>query len=123
MMDFIIFILSIILYIPASIVNFLIVRKSGYLKDTGITLSKALNRDHRTLLNKCLKKKGCGHEFGTCDETVSSALGKNQCLGTLSKTGRILVKILHKCESHHCLRSVHDDAFEEKKQELMNKKS
>lgn len=121
-MDFIVVILGLVFYIPISIVNFLMVWKLGYIKDTGTTLSKVANRDLRTVLNKCLKQKDCGHEFGSEYETISSALGKNQMLGTLSKTGRIVVKALHKCETHHCLKSVHDAAYEDKKQELMNKK-
>lgn len=121
-MDFIIFILGCVFYFPLSVLNFLLVRNPGYLKDTGITLSKVANRDLRTLLNKCLKVKEEGHEFGSCDETISSCLGKNQIHGTLSKTGRVVVKILHKCEKHHCLISVHDPDYEEAKQSLMNKK-
>lgn len=91
------------------------------MKDTCITLSKAANRDLRTLLNKSLKAKEGGYEFGKHGETISSALGKNQIQGTLTKTGKKVVKLLHKCESHHCLKSVHDEEYEERKKELMNK--
>jgi len=121
-MDFFIFIVSCVLYFPLSVVNFLLVRNPGYLKDTGITLSKLANRDLRTMFNKFLKQQECGHKFGSCDETVSSALGKNQILGTLTKSGRVLVILLHRCEKHHCLKSVHDPDYEEQKKALMNKK-
>ena len=121
-MDFLIFILGCVFYFPLSVLNFLLVRNPGYLKDTGITLSKVANRDLRTILNKVLKHKNGGHEFGSCDETVSSCLGKNQIKGTLSRTGRVFVSVLNKCETHHCLRSVHDPDYEDMKQELMKKK-
>jgi len=110
-----------ILYFPLSVVNFLLVRNPGYVKDTGITLSKLANRDLRTLLNKTLKNKNCGHDFGSQNETVSSALGKNQMLNSLSRTGRVIVFFLHKCEKDHCLISVHDDEYREMKEALINK--
>ena len=119
-MDFFVFIITIILYFPLSVVNFLLVRRFSYLKDTGVTLSKVVNRDLRTLLNKYLKTKGCGYEFGSQNETVSCVLGKNQISGTLSSTGVKLVLFLHKCEKHHCLKSVKDPELKERAKELMN---
>ena len=40
------------------------------------------------------------------EETISSALGKNQRDGTLTKIGRALVWILDKIEKEHCKKSI-----------------
>jgi hypothetical protein len=80
-----------------------------------------INRYYRNFFNKHLKLQDCGHEFGG-EETLSCALGKNQMLGTLSSKGEKFVRFLHKIETHHCLKSVHDESFEEQKRQLMSKK-
>ena len=43
------------------------------------------------------------YKFGVDGETISSALGKNQLMGTLTAEGKRLVKILHKLEKNHCI--------------------
>ena len=50
-----------------------------------------------------------GYPFGNIDETVSSALGKNHRMGTLTKSGRFLEKLLHLLDTNHS-----EDAIEEK---------
>ena len=48
------------------------------------------------------------YPFGNIDETVSSVLGKNQLLGTLTKSGKFLNRVLHKFDPNHSV-----DAIEE----------
>ena len=57
------------------------------------------------LLNKTFKTKG-GYEFGNMDETVSSAMGKNEKLKTLSKFGKFIGMILNKIDPEHMKKSI-----------------
>jgi hypothetical protein len=105
-MGFILFFIAYILFLPLSIINFFVVKnKKGYFKSSAITIDKLANREFRTLWNKTLKKEN-GYPFGAENETISSALGKNQRDGTLSKTGEYLVKILNLFEKNHSLKSI-----------------
>jgi hypothetical protein len=79
--------------------------KKGYFKSSAINLDKFCNREFRTSLNKFFKKKE-GYSFGLISETISSALGKNERDGTLTKAGKILVYILNKIEYNHCKKSI-----------------
>ena len=47
-----------------------------------------------------------GYKFGNFNETISSALGKNERDKTLSKTGKLLVKILDFLDKNHCIKSI-----------------
>ena len=44
--------------------------------------------------------------FGNIDETVSSVLGKNQKLGTLTKSGRWLNRLLNKLDENHSIDAI-----------------
>lgn len=57
------------------------------------------------LLNDLLVKEN-GYKIGKHNETVSSALGKNQLKGTLTRAGRILVKILDMLDKNHCINAI-----------------
>lgn len=59
----------------------------------------------RDLFNRLLIEKDW-YKFGKVQETISSVLGKNQMLDTLSLWGRILVSILELFEWDHCLKSI-----------------
>jgi len=59
----------------------------------------------RDLFNRLLIEEN-GYKFGKVQETISSVLGKNQMLDTLSLWGRILVSILELFEGDHCLKSI-----------------
>lgn len=59
----------------------------------------------RDIFNRLLVEKD-GYKFGKVQETISSVLGKNQMLDTLSLWGRILVSILELFEEDHCLKSI-----------------
>lgn len=57
------------------------------------------------LFNQLLICKG-GYKFGNRDETISSVLGKNVELNTLSKLGQLLNSILDFIEAGHSLNSI-----------------
>ena len=89
-----------------SIINFLVVNnKKGYFRSSALTIDKLGNREFRTLWNKILKTEN-GYLFGNENETISSALGKNQRDKTLSKTGKVLAWILDTIDKNHCFNSI-----------------
>lgn len=47
-----------------------------------------------------------GYGFGRQGETVSSALGKNQLLGTLTWAGKALAGILDWMDENHCINAI-----------------
>lgn len=106
MINFILFIVAYILYLPLSLWNFCLVEnKKGYFISSAITIDKLANREFRTLWNKKLRNES-GYKFGAENETISSALGKNQRDNTLTKSGKLLVKFLDFFEKDHCLKSI-----------------
>ncbi len=50
-----------------------------------------------------------GHKFGDEDETISSVLGKNNKLDTLSKWGMFLDAILSLFEENHSIKSIEQE--------------
>ena len=102
-MGFLLFITAYILFLPLSIINFLVVKnKKGYFHSSAITIDKLANREFRALWNKTLITWN-GYDFGEENETISSVLGKNIQNETLTKTGKILVWILTK---KHCIDAI-----------------
>jgi hypothetical protein len=102
-MGFLLFIIAYILYLPLTVINFLVVKnKKGYFRSSAITIDKLANREFRTLWNKVLIKPNA-FQFGKENETISSVLGKNLKYGQLTKTGKILVFIL---SEKHCLDAI-----------------
>ena len=103
------FLLAWVLFLPLSLLNFLAVaikfKDLGYFKSSAVNLDRFGNFEFRTLFNLVLKKKG-GYEFGNFEETISSALGKNQRDKTLSMAGKALVWILDMIEKEHCKKSI-----------------
>lgn len=96
------------MYLPLTIWNFCLVEnKKGYFRSSAITIDKLANREFRTLWNKKLRTEN-GYKFGAENETISSALGKNQRDKTLTKTGEKLVWLLDKIEENHCLKSINN---------------
>lgn len=91
-----------------SIWNYCLVEdKKGYFRSSAITIDKLANREFRTLWNAKLRTE-CGYKFGAENETISSALGKNQRDDTLTKSGKRLVKILNLLEKDHCIKSINN---------------
>ena len=97
---------------PISFIYVLFIQKKftinklyGYWRSEAINLDRYGNYSYRTILNAFLKTKN-GYEFGNFNETISSALGKNERDNTLSKKGKLLVKILDFLDENHCEKSI-----------------
>jgi len=108
-MSFILFVVSIVVFLPLSIINIILVifkggNLSNYFKETAIDIDRFGNRNLRTLLNETLQKNG--YKFGDERETISSALGKNKRDNTLTKTGIIICDILDYLDENHCIKSI-----------------
>ncbi|SHK70004.1 hypothetical protein [Epilithonimonas mollis] len=82
-------------------------RLSGYWRSFAVAVDRFGNYQYRSLFNRFLRNEQ-GYEFGDFRETISSALGKNERDGTLTKTGMLLVKILNKIDLDHCRKSINN---------------
>ena len=109
LLEFFIFLVAFILFLPLTLLNFTIVlfrgRAKGYFMTTAVNLDRFGNYEFRTLFNLTLRKTN-GYEFGNFKETISSVLGKNQRDGTLTTTGKILAFILDTIDKDHCRKSI-----------------
>ncbi len=108
-MGFILFIIATVLWLPLTLVNWIVVFfKKGlsnqYFKQTAMDIDRFANRNFRTLWNYALQKNG--YEFGDVRETISSALGKNKQNNTLTRTGKILCAVLDFFDKNHCINSI-----------------
>ena len=74
----------------------------GYWQSTAKNIDIWANKEFRATWNAKLIIPS-GYKFGIEGETISSALGKNELMGTLTKEGKILVKTLNKLEKNHCI--------------------
>jgi 8-oxo-dGTP diphosphatase len=85
--------------------------KNGYIELDKYFFNCALADDQQAntylakLFNDILIIKG-GHKFGNVDETISSVLGKNLKLNTLSIIGKGLNSILNLFENDHTIKSI-----------------
>lgn len=103
------------LIIPLTIINRHYVDEkygdtAGYWQSTAKNIDIWANKEFRatwnTRLVHAVEVDGMiiyPYKFGVDGETISSALGKNQLMGTLTAEGKRLVKILHKLEKNHCI--------------------
>jgi uncharacterized membrane protein len=119
-MGFILFIIAVILFLPLTILNVILVLikygfrfkiLDGYFYQTAYDIDRFANRNLRTLWNYTLIRYDTGIEpyfFGDERETISSCLGKNKLKGTLSFTGKILCKILDFLDPDHCVKSINN---------------
>ena len=81
-----------------------------YFRSSALDLDIYACREFRTLWNKMLiidSEKS--YRFGRRGESISSCLGKNQKLDTLSRSGKSLVKILNVIQTDHCLLAIMSD--------------
>lgn len=107
----ILFLIAYILLLPLTVINFFVVlftskdHAKGYFRTTAINIDKFGNREFRKLWNLTLKID-IGYQFGNQEETISSALGKNERDGTLSIIGKALAWILNTIDKDHCLKSI-----------------
>ena len=111
-MNLLLFIIAWILIPPLTVWNLIIVNQKygntkGYFRSTALSLDIWANFELRTLWNTKLRING-GYEFGKIGETITNALGKNERDNTLSKIGKLLVKILDFLDKNHCQKSMKD---------------
>ena len=90
-MGIILYVIATIFWIILTPINWIIVAfKHGlsnqYFRETAVDIDKFGNRNFRTFLNATMRIKD-GYAFGNVNETISSALGKNQRDKTLSWFG------------------------------------
>jgi hypothetical protein len=112
-MGLLLFTVAIILFIPLTGINLtLVLVKSprwktldGYFHQTAIDIDRFGNRNFRTLLNDTLIKES-PFRFGDPRETISSVLGKNKEIGTLTYTGYFIVNLLDWIDPNHCQKSI-----------------
>ena len=109
-MNLLLFLVAWILILPLTVWNLIVVNQKygntkGYFRSTALSIDIWANFEFRTLWNTQLRIDG-GYEFGVVGETISSALGKNQRDKTLSKKGKLLVKILDFLDENHCIKSI-----------------
>lgn len=109
-MNLILFLVAWIFIPPLTVWNLIIVNRKygntkGYFRSTALSIDIWANREFRTLWNDKLRIDS-GYEFGKENETISSALGKNQRDKTLTNCGKILVAILDFLDKNHCKKSI-----------------
>ena len=109
-MNILLFLFAWILIPPLTVWNLIIVNRKygntkGYFRNTALSIDIWANFEFRTLWNTQLRIDG-GYEFGRENETISSALGKNQRDNTLTNCGKILVAILDFFDENHCENSI-----------------
>lgn len=114
MMNLLLFLLAYLLLLPMTIINYIVVCRvkdtthKGYFRSTAVNIDRFANREFRASWNKFLRTP-YGYPFGNEKETISSALGKNQRGGTLTKTGRRLCWLLDKLDKGHCQKSIEEN--------------
>ena len=124
-MGILLYIIATILWMVLTPINWIIVClkhgiSNNYFLETAIDIDKFGNRNFRAFLNfsmvKSLRKYRDidrfyfvePYKFGNVNETISSVLGKNQRLGTLSNFGKITCKTLDFLDKNHCKNSIND---------------
>ena len=117
-MGFLLFLIASLLWLPFTVINLVLTmfknaKKHGFLKvideyfrQTAVDIDRFGNRNFRTTLNLTMQRNG--YKFGNVNETISSALGKNQRDKTLTLTGRILCFILDTLDPDHCKNSINE---------------
>ena len=118
MIEFLLFIVALLLSIIFSyllfIINFLYLFITNF-KNLGqwflniaISLDQLNNVIGANLMNLALRKKG-GYDFGKPDETISSCIGKNKVANTLTTFGKICSNILDFIDNNHSIKSIEED--------------
>ncbi len=83
-----------------------------------ISIDQLGNVSMQHLLNFLWIREG-GYLFGNRDETISSAIGRNKKLGTLTTFGRIIDKLLDTIDPNHSLNSI--DYYIEPTEKIIDK--
>lgn len=108
-MGILLFIIATILWIPLTVINWVFVAfqyglSNEYFLQTAIDIDRFGNHNFRCFLNTTMQYNG--YAFGDVNETISSALGKNQRDKTLTKFGNIICNILDFLDKNHCKKSI-----------------
>lgn len=117
MINFILFILSIVLlmvFIPIGLAfTFLkaILKNdyyimSSYYRELALGLDRFGNVIMGSFFTILFLKKTAIYKFGNGKKTISHVLGKNNLANTLSYFGRLLDKILNKIDNNHTINSI-----------------
>lgn len=80
---------------------------NGYFYRFALAIDQMGNVAMQDLFNDIFILKN-GYKFGDVDETISSVLGKNERLLTLTLLGRIIVNILNFIDPNHSLNSIEE---------------
>lgn len=125
---FILYAIALLLYFPLAIINALVViyksikihsflkEMNKYFGQQALAIDIFANTAFKTLWNTILRTRG-GYGFGLIqDETISSALGKNQRDKTLSIIGHLLCETLDFIDKDHCKSSIDSHLERRKKQ-------
>ena len=89
-----------------------------YLLQIAISIDQLGNVMMQHLLNVLWIKKG-GYKFGNRDETISSALGRNNQLRTLTGFGKVIDNLLGFIDANHSLNSI--DYYIEPSEQIIDK--
>jgi len=89
-----------------------------YLLKIAISIDQLGNVTMQHLLNAIWMQRG-GYKFGNRDETISSALGRNKKLKTLTGFGEFIDKILDTIDPNHSLNSI--DYYVEPSENIIDK--
>ena len=118
MINFILVILAKLLYLAVEPINFfyvIFIKKkftwkwlNGYFREEALAIDRFGNSQYRSLFNSWFVKEN-GYQHGNINETISSVLGKNQRDETLTKLGKLLVKILNRMDENHCKESINEN--------------
>ena len=88
--------------------NALFRKTNKYFRLLAISIDQMGNVAMQDLFDDILIKKN-GYKFGDVDETISSVLGKNERMKTLTRLGLFLVKLLHFIDPNHALNSIEEN--------------
>ena len=80
-------------------------RINQYIRTMAVSIDQLGNVIMQDFFNDLLITKE-GYKFGFEDETISSCIGKNKELNTLTFLGNILDKILNKLDPGHSIRAI-----------------
>lgn len=73
-----------------------------------VSLDQFYNVSGRAFLNTMFRRP-LGYDFGKVDETISSALGKNERGNTLTILGSVLNAGLNWLDPEHSIKSIEED--------------
>ena len=112
-MGILLYIIATILWVILTPINWVIVSfkyglSNSYFLETATDIDKFGNRNFRTFLNATMRVRN-GYNFGNVNETISSALGKNQRDKTLSWFGKFIAFVLDKIDKDHCKKSINEN--------------